>query len=43
MRTTFRRPRQSTRPGGGRVGNREQLLRTHDQLKSSGPFLRSVR
>jgi hypothetical protein len=43
MRTTFRRPRQSTRVNGGRVASREHLLRTHDQLKSSGTFVRTVR
>ena len=37
MRTTFRRPRHTTRVRGGRATSRENLLRTHDQLKSSGP------
>jgi hypothetical protein len=43
MRTTFRRPRQTTRVSGGRTGSREHLLRAHDQLKSSGTFVRAVR
>ena len=43
MRTTFRRPRHTTRVRGGRATSRENLLRTHDQLKSSGTFVRTVR
>ena len=43
MRTTIRRPRHTTRVSGGRASSRENLLSTHDQLKSSGTFVRSVR